>query len=65
MKNNGWNSLANLMGGLKEIKELKNSFHEGQEERANQKEVKLEKLDCIGRRAIAMSILPEEFEEAI
>lgn len=41
MKNNGWNSLANLMGGLKEVKELKNSFHEGQEERTNQKEVKL------------------------
>jgi hypothetical protein len=38
---------------------MKESFHEGQEEHLPKMEMKLLKLDSIGKRPVAMSILPE------
>lgn len=50
---------------LSEKNQLNESFHEGKEDtpRRMVNDIKLEKLGNIGRREIAMSILPEEFEE--
>jgi hypothetical protein len=57
MKNNGWSATAEFLCLHKEMKE---SFHEGKEECPPRHELRLLKLHSIGKRAIAMSILPEE-----
>lgn len=57
IKNNGWkNSFECILSSPKQIKQ---SFHAGGEEvNLANREVKLEKLGKIGRREVAMSILP-------
>ena len=63
LRNNGWtNSFTALF--TEKTQDLNQSFHEGKEETPRKMiDIKLEKLGNIGRREIAMSILPEEFEE--
>ena len=60
LKNNGWNT--NFSDLMKTSKQLKESIHAGKEENVVNKNLKLEKLACIGRREVSMSILPEEYE---
>lgn len=56
MKNNGWNNCGNILDAQSELNE---SFNEGKEEVGKKEPIFLAKLDNIGRRSVAMSLLPE------
>ena len=55
MRSNGWNGIS---GFLAVPKELKESFHEGQDVKKVENEYKLHRLDSLGKRAVAMSLMP-------
>lgn len=60
IKNNGWShSFTEFFSTPKQLRE---SIHAGEEENIVNRDFKLEKLGNIGRREVAMSILPEECE---
>lgn len=62
LKNNGWD----IKGLLSDSNQLKQSFHAHDAQKDNQvirEDPRLEKLGSLGRRQMAMSILPEEMED--